>query len=415
MLMQKGQSVIEILVAMGIFVLVSNAAVLLFFGGQSLSLDSMNAQFALDYAAEGMEVTQSIRERSWDELTDGDYGLVFNAGENKWELSGTDDSKKIFTRKVTIVTLSENTKKITTEIAWQTDPLRPQTITLVEQFINWEVAQQESENLGGDTGGGGTIPYWSNPQTLGTVDVGAGGQATDLDVLNKIVYLTSKASDKKKDDFFVIDVTDGQNPVVTGRINTGLGLNAVDAAGNYAYVANDDKNAQLQVIAITGPVVPDLKTNYRLGEDNAACENDDKEGNTIFYYAQKVYLGTNKASGDPEFHIIDVSNPLNPTSLGCEEINEDVNAIYVKDNYAYLATSGTELLVYNISDPANITLAGSFDAPGSSEDGKSIQLIGNTLYLGREQGGRHDDHHELHILNVTDLSNIQDLEFRRGY
>jgi len=154
MLMQKGQSVIEILVAMGIFVLVSNAAVLLFFGGQSLSLDSMNAQFALDYAAEGMEVTQSIRERSWDELTDGDYGLVFNAGENKWELSGTDDSKKIFTRKVTIVTLSENTKKITTEIAWQTDPLRPQTITLVEQFINWEVAQQESENLGGLKGSG---------------------------------------------------------------------------------------------------------------------------------------------------------------------------------------------------------------------------------------------------------------------
>lgn len=382
--------------------LFSVASVLLFFGGQSLSVDSINAQFALDYASEGMEAVRSIQIRDWDELTDGDHGLVYSGGQ--WQFSGVDDSDDKFIRKVTVTTLDDNTKKIVAEIGWQTDPARPQIITLVMELTNWEVAQQENENVGGDTGGGGTSGNWLNPQTLGTMDVGAGGQATDLDVLNKFVYLTSKASDKKKDDFFIIDATDGNNPTIIAFIDTGPGLNTIDVTTTYAYVGNDDKNSQLQILAITGPVVPNLIASYKL----PGVSGNDAIGNSIFFYSNKVYMGTKKAPG-PEFHIIDVTNPVSPVSLGSKEINADVNAIQVKGDYAYLATSETELLVYNISDPANITLAGSYDAPGGSEHGKAVQLVGDKLYLGRTKGGNHDDHHELHILNVADLNNIQNL------
>jgi len=395
----KGQSYIEILVAIGVFMLFSVASVLLFFGGQSLAVDSVNAQFALDYASEGIEAVRSIQNRDWDELADGDHGLVYSGGQ--WQFSSTNDSDDKFTRKVTVTTLSDDTKKIVAEITWQTDPARPQVITLVMELTNWEAAQEENENVGGDTGGGGTSGDWLNPQTLGTADVGPGGQATDLDVLNKFVYLTSKASDKKKDDFFIIDATDGNNPTVIAFIDTGPGLNVIDVTTDYAYVGNDDKNSQLQILAITGPVVPDLKSTYQL----PGVSGNDAIGNSIFFYDNKVYMGTKEASG-PEFHIIDVTDPVSPVSLGSKEINADVNAIQVKGDYAYLATSDDtkELQIWDISDPANITSAGNFDAVGGG-DGKSAYLLGTKLYLGRISDGNN----ELNILDVANPAVIQSL------
>ncbi len=404
---QKGQSFIELLVAMGIFVLTSTAAILLFFGGQSLSIDSINAQSALDYASEGMEAVRSIKEQGdlgWTQLTDGEHGLVYSAGQ--WQLSGTQDTEDKFTRTVTVTTLSADTKEITTEIDWQTDPLRPQQIQLVMKLTNWEIVQEEDEDYGGDppSGGSGTSGDWKYPVTFGTIDVGAGGQATDLDVVDKIIYLTSDASDSSKNDFFIFDATDPSHPSAVGWANTGSGLNAVDVAGDYAYAANESSTGQLQVIAISGSVVPQLRSTFRLQSTSPSCSSS-VEGNTVFYYDQKVYVGTNGNSGK-EFFIVDVSDPLNPAMVGCKEIGADVNAIYVKDDIAYLATSKSsqELIVLDASNPLSITTLDSFDAVFT---GKSLFLVGTKLYIGTEGGFR--------VLDVSDPSDIKSLGYQLLY
>ncbi len=394
--------------------LTTTAAILLFFGGQSLSVDSMNAQMALDYASEGMEAVRSIKEQGdlgWAQLTDGEHGLVYSEGQ--WQLSGVQDTEDKFTRTVTVTSLSEDTKKITTEIDWQIDPLRSQQIQLVMELTNWEIAQEEQVDYGGDppSGGEGTSGDWRNPITFGTIDVGAGGQATDLDVVDKIVYLTSDASDSSKNDFFIFNTTDPSHPSMAGWANTGSGLNAVDVAGDYAYAANESSTGQLQIIAISGPVVPQLKSTFRLQSASPPCSSSE-EGNTVFYYDQKVYVGTNGNSGK-EFFIVDVSDPLLPAMVGCKEINADVNAIFVKDDIAYLATSASEeLKIYDASNPASITYLGGYDAPGDSEDGKSLHLVGSILYFGRLVGGNHANHHELHIFNVADPASVQNLGSR---
>jgi hypothetical protein len=73
----------------------------------------------------------------------------------------------------------------------------------------------------------------------------------------------------------------------------------------------------------------------------------------------------------------------------------DINAIYLRNKYIYLATPNSqELTVLDVHDPANPTFVGSFDAPGGSGNGKSIYGVGDTLYLGRTLGGS-----ELYVLN----------------
>ena len=96
--------------------------------------------------------------------------------------------------------------------------------------------------------------------------------------------------------------------------------------------------------------------------------------------------------------------------MGSKEISEDVGAIYISQNIAYVANSGNgELKIYDVSNPANIVELGSYDAPGSSEEGKSLILVGSKLYLGRTKGGNHDDHHEFHIIDVVNSETPQNL------
>lgn len=397
----KGQTLVEALVAIGVFLVSINAIIFLLFAAQSIFVDTQRNQEALNYASDGIEAAKSIRDRSWDELTDGEHGLLFS--DNQWTFSGTSDSKNNLTRKIVITTQSGDIKDVKSVISWQTNPLNPRTLQTEEILTRWrDILASKS---GGDNGGSGLSGNWGSPRTLGSIDLGPGNSATDLDVLNKIVYITAEASAAAKPDFFIVNATNGENPYIVSSINTGPGLNTIDVAGNYAYVENKDINAQLQIIDVSNKNNPVLIKSYKL----PGVSGDNAVGQSIFYWDSKVYIGTQKADG-PEFHIIDVSNPLNPVALGSYEFDADVNAIYVSGNTAYAATSANaELTILNISNPSNITVLSVYDAPGDSEDGKSLYLVANKLYLGRTVGGNHSNHHEFHILDISSSTSPQNL------
>ncbi|TSC81607.1 MAG: Uncharacterized protein G01um101419_787, partial [Parcubacteria group bacterium Gr01-1014_19] len=134
---QKGQSVLEVVVALGIFAISLGASFQLFFGGQTLSEDSLNAELAMNYAREGIEATRTIRDRNWAELTSGDHGLVFDGYEWMFGSSSVSEIKDIFTRIISIYSESENERIATTTVSWETDG-RSQQIALVEKLTNWE-------------------------------------------------------------------------------------------------------------------------------------------------------------------------------------------------------------------------------------------------------------------------------------
>ena len=128
-------------------------------------------------------------------------------------------------------------------------------------------------------------------------------------------------------------------------------------------------------------------------------------GNSIAYKNGYVYLGLKSSSSGPEFYIIDVHNPLSPQVVtgghwpASGSLGHDINAIYIRNQYAYLAVPDTvdnkKLIVLDISNASGPKEVGSFSEVGAN-NGKSIALVGDTLYLGRTWGGT-----ELSVLDVS--------------
>ena len=200
----KGQTLIEALVAVGIFLISINAIIFLLFAAQSIFGDTERNQAALNYASEGAEAVKSIRNRNWDELTDGEHGLIFS--DNQWLFSETSDSKENLTRKIIVTTQTGDIKNIKSLVSWQINPLNPRTLQIEEILTRWKIIL-DSESSGGEGDGGGTTGDWLTPQTLSSIDIGPGNEGSDVAVMSSKVYISSIASDINKPDLFIFDIS----------------------------------------------------------------------------------------------------------------------------------------------------------------------------------------------------------------
>ena len=374
---KSGQGTLEILIALAILTLAMSAIVVVSFGNQSISADTENANHALYLAGENLETAKADSKNAFS-------GVVSNTS-----MSG------IYTKDLIVEDIDSIRKKVTSRVTWSTDPLRNQKVELVTIVSD----PASIFTTGGDPGcGGGIAGDWLNPTVTGSLDLGAGISASGLDVLNKIVYMSGNASSIAKSDFFIVDATNPNNLNVLSELEVGSkGINGLDVAGEYVYAANDNVLGQLLVIDISNNILPTLTSSFLLPD----VSGTDAVGNSIFYYDSKVYIGTKNTAG-PEFHIVDVSNPLAPESLGSREIGGDVNAIVVSDDTAYIATSvdGGEIKILNVLNPTNIMQIGSHDLE-DNDDAKSLYLFDNTLLTGKLGGEE-----ELAFLNVLNPASV---------
>lgn len=137
---QSGQSLIELIIAIGIIVLVISSVAFLvidsYVSGR-LSKEITQANFL---AEEGMEAIRSIRDNSWDDLSPGTYGLAIS-GSN-WILQGSqeDISSQLNegTRIITIEEIDFDRKKITSQIDWKFVEDRLQQVQLITYLTNWQ-------------------------------------------------------------------------------------------------------------------------------------------------------------------------------------------------------------------------------------------------------------------------------------
>ncbi|MDP3975174.1 MAG: hypothetical protein Q8P88_02740 [Candidatus Jorgensenbacteria bacterium] len=365
----SGQSLIDIMIGLALVSLSIGLAAILVYGGQDVLIDRENTIRARALAHEGLEAARAILASDWSGTSDGPKGISFASGT--WTFVGTSSVSEMFTRVVYVNATSSDLRVVRSVVSWDPTPTRPRSVELTTLTANLE----EVVATGGDTGGGGSPSGdWEHPQTLGSMDLGPGNSASDLDVKGGMVYISATASDKKKPDFFVVNATNGQSPYIIGSVNTGDGLNAVDVAGTYAYVAHGSGTKQLQVIDVSNGGAPRLAAELTLpiGE----------QGTAIFYWNGRVYIGTTAGAG-PEFYIIDVSTPSTPQVMGSFEVGASVRDIWVAGNIAYLATSAStkELLALNVTDPGAIVNAGSYDANGAY-GGVSVFVSGTTVYFG---------------------------------
>jgi type II secretory pathway pseudopilin PulG len=140
----KGQSLLELIVAIGIFLIL----ILVFF---PLFLDSFNSSrlsqeflVANFLAQEGLEATRSIRDNNWQNLTSGNHGLSISDGHFVFlnQEEDVSDQLKEGKRQIQIEDIDNYRKRVTSTVSWQFSEGRREKVELVSYFTNWQKVSQ---------------------------------------------------------------------------------------------------------------------------------------------------------------------------------------------------------------------------------------------------------------------------------
>ncbi len=352
----SGQSLIELLVAMGIFVISLAASFQLFFGGQSLSVDSINERLATDYGEEAVSALHSIRNRNFSELTNGSHGLVFQNNEWMFGSSSTSDVQGGFTRTISVADGdNDNIKIATTTIAWNTDPLRNQKVEIVEKLVNWEQPSESScktDPVSGD---------WTNPKEVGSADLGPGNQGTDVVIHWPYAYVSGVASSAAKPDIFIYDISNPAVPSLVSSKDFGSGgINSIYLKGNYLFAASPNNSMELMIIDVSNPAAMSLVGSYNLAGSD--------DGLTVIAFGNTVAVGREATASGRQLAFLDVSNVANPSVISEVDIGEAVYDFAATSNDLFVATTNAskESWVYNITNPAVPVLKNTYDFPASS-------------------------------------------------
>lgn len=139
----KGQSLIELLIAVGIFTIIIGVVSFSLLDSYTLNLKSQQNSIAVFLAEEGLEATRSIRDNNWNNLGVGEHGLVIS--DSVWNFQGLqeDISNKLKggIRKIIVERIDAKRKKVTSKIIWETAQGNYQEISLVTYLNNWQKRQ----------------------------------------------------------------------------------------------------------------------------------------------------------------------------------------------------------------------------------------------------------------------------------
>jgi len=244
----------------------------------------------------------------------------------------------------------------------------------------------------------------SIPQQIGSY--ATGGYAEDVAVSGHHVYVLDAWTGLQ-----VIDVSNPANPQWVGSYDTSWYVRDIEVSGDYAYIADAEEG--LQIINVGNPANPQLIGSYDPAGSIYGLSAESVAVSGHFAYlaarnylfvidisdpAHPVALGTCAAGVQPEdvavsdhyvyvadrfdgLHVIDVSNPTSPNSVGLYPA--EALGVAVSGPYAYLAGGG--LQVIDVSDPANPQRVGgdqAFSAWDVELAGSNVFMVGSPTYSG---------------------------------
>jgi hypothetical protein len=235
---------------------------------------------------------------------------------------------------------------------------------------------------------------------------------TDLEIRNNTAYISADSSTASDPDLLIVDIHDPIKPKIISKINTGPGLTALVLAGKRIYAAAPSTVGQLHIIRLDSLSNLILENKYKLPLPYATATP--ALGSSIFYGAGKIFLGTEKWTGQ-ELNIIDVSNPLLPLKIGAFEIGSKINDIYVNGNIAYIADSDQDQLrIIDAHEPSSPILISKFSPSGwQRQEGKSLLYFENKLNFGRTSGGFNftSDHELFYWKDVVSATTSPSLDY----
>jgi type II secretory pathway pseudopilin PulG len=156
-LLNSGQSVIEVIVAVSILVIIASSVVASLLGSFSATRLAEEENQAINLAKEGLDAASSIRNQDWQNLIPGSYGLKNTSGY--WELATLPDLNynHKFTRTIAIAEVKRDgsgqvvdlggsndpdTRKITATVNWNFTAGRHNKVTLTSYLTDWQAGKK---------------------------------------------------------------------------------------------------------------------------------------------------------------------------------------------------------------------------------------------------------------------------------
>lgn len=367
-LQQNGFVVLEALLSASILVTLFIAFMGMIIYNQQIYEDSLNRQEAIFMAEEGLEAVRNIRDADYSTLVDGNYGIAIS--DNHWTLSSSPDNINNFSRRINISTVSDNIKKIDSIIEWDSRNNINQSYSLTTYLSNW--ARLDDLEICLD-----------NPYIQSGLSVGSCATGYKVVVQGDYAYMTKSGTEY----FSIIDISNIDNLVQVGGCASSNcylsgNLNGLAVQGDYAYIASSTNNAELYVVDISNKSNPQMVFSSNLQGNG--------DGRSLYIKDNLLYMTRDYANNNQgnTFLIFNLDNPASPLLLGSLALENSCLDILVRGDYAYVACSNSrEFQVIDVSDPENMSLSKRYalNLPGSGT-GRSIEVIGNTAFVGKNEG-----------------------------
>jgi type II secretory pathway pseudopilin PulG len=143
---KKSFSLIEILLAIGIFCLIASFFIFLIISSYQINEQARDLTIATHLAEEGIEALRLIRDINFQELGSNLYSYCLAMENNRWVLKkilGKDCleevklNNKIFYRQIYIYLISSTKRKVVSLVSWKTKSGLKREVRLFSRITNW--------------------------------------------------------------------------------------------------------------------------------------------------------------------------------------------------------------------------------------------------------------------------------------
>ena len=405
---QHGFGIIEIIVAVSLFVIVAVVGVATVAGSYSTNRLGTEETQATIFAQSGLDAVRSIKKQGWDTMflnTDCSAGCGLGNSGNSWVWSGTENVQEKFNRVITVSevqrdgignivtsggTNDPDTRRIESMVNWNFSPNRSNSVSLITYLTNFAKLIT-------------IVSGWANPIIQSIFDLtnsnsgNNNADAISLFYLGDYVFLGRAISGGTE--LYAIDVSVLSSPSLCNNCQRDLGgsVNDIKIAGNYAYLASTSNSQELQIVNIGNPtslnaesVISVNLNNGNSGNNNADAVSIEVSGNSLFMIRD----------GGNEFLEFDITNPANPTVLGSDnDLTGTPTNMVIVGGYAYVTTTdnNAELQVIDLST-RNVVNTLNLDEGNDASDALSVYYPGNNRIL---VGRNSSQAPELYSINIS--------------
>lgn len=333
---KQGFSVIELLVALGIFATTATGIVLLAMAAMDFTAWSQTRLKAQALTEEGLEAARSIRAEGWDNLTSGQHGLAIEDGS--WTFTGTEETVDgRFKRVVEVTDLTEDRKEVLTRVTWELPGAGKNEVELATRLTNWQKLYESPGSITADVGDRAMDVYvegdyaylavWDQHKSLAVVDISdhnspelvrnesLKGKGADVFIYKGYGYVvldTNKVA--------VVDLSDPVDPIRVSTIYVSAQPSSIFLKDDYAYVGQKKKNEGVEIFSVADPTSPQYQYSINAGEkvydveavDHYCCQRPVvwmavNEGRGLSVGEDYIYVAVNLA--DQGFEVYNFSYP----------------------------------------------------------------------------------------------------------